>query len=60
MCGKKKIVVNKRVAEKNSRGRTRQHVDTELNSQQLSELAEQEPRVIAMVIRQLISKDPKQ
>lgn len=54
------IAVNKRAAEKNSRDRARQHVDTELNSQHLRELAEQKPRVIAMLIRQLMSKELKQ
>lgn len=38
------IAANKHAAEKNSRYRARQRVDTELNSQRLRELAEQEPR----------------
>ncbi len=54
------IAAKKRAAEKHSRERAQQRVDTELNSQQLRELAEQEPRVIALVIRQWMSKEPKQ
>ncbi|MCK7317318.1 flagellar M-ring protein FliF [Enterobacter cloacae] len=53
------IAAKKRAAEKNNRDRAQQKVDTELNSQQLRELAEQEPRVIALVIRQWMSKEPK-
>ncbi|HHA2290213.1 TPA: flagellar basal-body MS-ring/collar protein FliF [Enterobacter ludwigii] len=49
----------KRAAEKEMRDRAQQRVDTELNGQQLRELAEQEPRVIALVIRQWMSKEPK-
>ncbi|MEO3991872.1 flagellar basal-body MS-ring/collar protein FliF [Pseudocitrobacter cyperus] len=49
----------KRAAEKSSRDRAQQRVDTELNGQQLRELAEQEPRVIALVIRQWMSKEQK-
>ncbi|OXL37734.1 flagellar M-ring protein FliF [Enterobacter mori] len=54
------IAAKKRAAEKSSRDRAQQRVDTELNGQQLRELAEQEPRVIALVIRQWMSKEPKQ
>ncbi|MDR0174328.1 flagellar basal-body MS-ring/collar protein FliF [Enterobacter sichuanensis] len=54
------IAAKKRAAEKISRDRAQQRVDTELNGQQLRELAEQEPRVIALVIRQWMSKEPKQ
>lgn len=54
------IAAKKRAAEKHSRERAQQRVDTELNSQQLRELAEQEPRVIALVIRQWMSKERKQ
>ena len=53
------IAAKKRAAEKSSRDRAQQRVDTELNGQQLRELAEQEPRVIALVIRQWMSKEPK-
>ncbi|HHA1855056.1 TPA: flagellar M-ring protein FliF C-terminal domain-containing protein, partial [Enterobacter cloacae] len=53
------IAAKKRAAEKNNRDRAQQRVDTELNGQQLRELAEQEPRVIALVIRQWMSKEPK-
>lgn len=49
----------KRAAEKEMRDRAQQRVDTELNGQQLRELAEQEPRVIALVIRQWMSKEHK-
>ncbi|TXU08253.1 flagellar basal body M-ring protein FliF [Enterobacter hormaechei] len=49
----------KRAAEKGLRDRAQQKVDTEMHSQQLRELAEQEPRVIALVIRQWMSKEPK-
>ncbi|UWX91773.1 flagellar basal-body MS-ring/collar protein FliF [Enterobacter mori] len=53
------IAAKKRAAEKSNRHRAQQRVDTELNGQQLRELAEQEPRVIALVIRQWMSKEPK-
>lgn len=53
------IAAKKRAAEKNNRDRAQQRVDTEINGQQLRELAEQEPRVIALVIRQWMSKEPK-
>lgn len=49
----------KRASEKEARERAQQRVDTELNTQQLRELAEQEPRVIALVIRQWMNKDLK-
>jgi len=49
----------KRASEKEASERAQQRVDTELNSQQLRELAEQEPRVIALVIRQWMNKDHK-
>lgn len=54
------LAAKKRAAEKNNRDRAQQKVDSELNSQQLRELAEQEPRVIALVIRQWMSKEQKQ
>ncbi|MCU6209285.1 hypothetical protein [Enterobacter cloacae] len=53
------IAVNKQAAEKNSRDRARQRMDTELNSQQLRELAKQEPRYRPRN-RQLMSKEQKQ
>jgi flagellar M-ring protein FliF len=49
----------KRASEKEARERAQQRVDTELNTQQLRELAEQEPRVIALVIRQWMNKELK-
>lgn len=53
------MAAKKRAADKINRDRAQQKVDTELNSQQLRELAEQEPRVIALVLRQWMSKEPK-
>jgi flagellar M-ring protein FliF len=53
------LAAKKRDAEKNNRDRAQMRVDTELNSQQLRDLAEQEPRVIALVIRQWMSKEHK-
>jgi flagellar M-ring protein FliF len=49
----------KKVAEMNANAKAQRRVDSELNSQQLRELAEQEPRVIALVIRQWLNKDLK-
>lgn len=49
----------KLASEKEARERAQQRVDTELNTQQLRELAEQEPRVIALVIRQWMNKELK-
>ncbi|MFJ5159143.1 flagellar basal-body MS-ring/collar protein FliF [Pantoea sp. NPDC088449] len=51
------IAAKKRAAEKEASDRAQQRVDTEINSQQLRELAEQEPRVIALVIRQWMNKE---
>ncbi|HEW9972715.1 TPA: flagellar basal-body MS-ring/collar protein FliF [Enterobacter cloacae] len=53
------LAAKKRAVEKSNRDRAQQRVDTELNGQQLRELAEQEPRVIALVIRHWMSKEPK-
>lgn len=53
------MAAKKRDAEKHARQRQEQRVETELNSQQLRELAEQEPRVIALVIRQWMKKEHK-
>ena len=47
-------------AEKSEREKAEQRVEVELNTQKLRDLAEQEPRVIALVIRQWINKDMKQ
>ena len=53
------LAAKKRASEKDSHARAQQRVDTELNTQQLRELAEQEPRVIALVIRQWMNKEHK-
>ncbi|MFK3660846.1 flagellar basal-body MS-ring/collar protein FliF [Scandinavium sp. NPDC088450] len=53
------LAEKKRASEKEARERAQQRVDTEMNTQQLRELAEQEPRVIALVIRQWMNKELK-
>ncbi|MEI9529897.1 flagellar basal-body MS-ring/collar protein FliF [Enterobacter hormaechei] len=53
------LAARKKASEKDARDRAQQRVDTELNSQQLRELAEQEPRVIALVIRQWMNQELK-
>ncbi|WP_338511024.1 flagellar basal-body MS-ring/collar protein FliF [Erwinia aphidicola] len=47
----------KKVAEMQAHAKAQRRVDSEMNSQQLRELAEQEPRVIALVMRQWINKE---
>ncbi len=49
----------KKIAEMKANAKAQRRVDSELNSQQLRELAEQEPRVIALVIRQWLNKELK-
>lgn len=53
------LAEKKRASEKDARARAQQREDTDLNTQQLRELAEQEPRVIALVIRQWMNKEHK-
>ncbi|MFJ3457652.1 flagellar basal-body MS-ring/collar protein FliF [Scandinavium goeteborgense] len=53
------LAEKKLASEKEARERAQQRVDTELTTQQLRELAEQEPRVIALVIRQWMNKELK-
>lgn len=48
---------NKRKAESGAKNKAEQRVEVELNTQSLRELAEQEPRVIALVLRQWMNKD---
>lgn len=50
---------HKRKAESGARAKAEQRVEVEMNTQKLRELAEQEPRVIALVIRQWMNKDIK-
>ncbi|EPZ8122854.1 flagellar basal-body MS-ring/collar protein FliF [Yersinia enterocolitica] len=50
---------HKRKAESGARAKAEQRVEAELNTQNLRELAEQDPRVIALVIRQWMNKDLK-
>ena len=47
----------KKVAEMKAHAKAQRRVDSEMNSQQLRELAEQEPRVIALVMRQWMNKE---
>jgi flagellar M-ring protein FliF len=48
-----------RRAESGARAKAEQRVETELNTHSLRELAQQEPRVIALVIRQWMNKEMK-
>jgi flagellar M-ring protein FliF len=48
-----------KIAEIHANAKAQRRVDSELNSQQLRELAEQEPRVIALVLRQWMNKEQK-
>ncbi|WP_312629455.1 flagellar basal-body MS-ring/collar protein FliF [Scandinavium sp.] len=50
---------HKRKAESSERAKAEQRVEVELNTQRLRGMAEQEPRVIALVIRQWINKEAK-
>ncbi|CFQ36177.1 MULTISPECIES: flagellar basal-body MS-ring/collar protein FliF [Yersinia] len=50
---------HKRKAESGERAKAEQRVEAELNTQNLRELAEQEPRVVALVIREWINKELK-
>lgn len=47
----------KQEKESNDRARTQQRVDTEMYTQQLRDMAEQEPQVIALVLRQWMNKE---
>ncbi|TKV07852.1 flagellar basal body M-ring protein FliF [Citrobacter sp. wls619] len=49
----------KYASEKDARDRAQQRVDTELNTQQLRDLADQDPRIIALVVRQWMDKEYK-
>jgi flagellar M-ring protein FliF len=53
------VAAKKRALEKEASDRAQQRIDTEINSQQLRGLAEQEPRIIALVIRQWMNKELK-
>ncbi|UWS28471.1 flagellar basal-body MS-ring/collar protein FliF [Erwinia pyrifoliae] len=46
-------------AEMTAHAKAKRRTDTEINGQQLRELAEQEPRVIALVMRQWLNKEHK-
>lgn len=50
----------KRAAEQEAQLRAKQRENTELSSKQLREIAEQEPRIIAQVIRQWMNKEARQ
>lgn len=50
----------KRAAEQEAQLRAKQRENTELSSKQLREIAEQEPRIIAQVIRQWMNKEVRQ
>ncbi|MDQ0431109.1 flagellar M-ring protein FliF [Pantoea agglomerans] len=53
------LAAKKRAADAENRARAQKREDTAINSQQLRELAEKEPRVIALVIRQWMNKEHK-
>ncbi len=53
------IDANTRRAESGARAKAEQRVEAEINTQSLREMAEQEPRVIALVIRQWMNKELK-
>lgn len=53
------IDANTRRAESGARAKAEQRVETEINTQSLRDLAEQEPRVIALVLRQWMNKELK-
>ncbi|CAM3728121.1 flagellar basal-body MS-ring/collar protein FliF [Xenorhabdus thuongxuanensis] len=53
----KKIETNTELDEKMRRNLARQRVNVELQSQRLRELAEKDPRVVALVIRQWMSNE---
>ncbi|WP_168386157.1 flagellar basal-body MS-ring/collar protein FliF [Erwinia amylovora] len=48
-----------KAAEMTAHAKEKRRTDTEINGQQLRELAEQEPRVIALVMRQWLNKEHK-
>ncbi|WP_338885262.1 flagellar basal-body MS-ring/collar protein FliF [Xenorhabdus sp. TH1] len=54
---KQKIETNAELDEKMRRNLARQRVNVELQSQRLRELAEKDPRVVALVIRQWMSNE---
>jgi len=54
------LAAKKHAAENDARSRAQQRINTELSTQQLREMAQQEPRVIALVIRQWMNKEVRQ
>ncbi|MFV0265126.1 MAG: flagellar basal-body MS-ring/collar protein FliF [Kluyvera sp.] len=50
----------KQEKESNARAKAQQRVDTEMHTQQLRDMAEQEPQVIALVLRQWMNKEHPQ
>ncbi len=48
-----------KAAQMSAHAKEKRRTDTEINGQQLRELAEQEPRVIALVMRQWLNKEHK-
>lgn len=50
----------KQERESNARAKAQQRVDTEMHTQQLRDMAEQEPQVIALVLRQWMNKEHPQ
>lgn len=54
------LAAKKQAAENDVRLRAQQRVSAEISTQQLREMAEQEPRVIALVIRQWMNKELRQ
>ena len=50
----------KQEKENNARAKAQQRVDTEMHTQQLRDMAEQEPQVIALVLRQWMNKEHPQ
>mgnify|MGYP004727316173 FL=1 len=54
------LAAKKHAAENDARSRAQQRINTELSTQQLREMAQQEPRVIALVLRQWMNKEVRQ
>jgi flagellar basal-body M-ring protein/flagellar hook-basal body protein (fliF) len=54
------LAAKKQAAENDVRLRAQQRVNAEISTHQLREMAEQEPRVIALVIRQWMNKEVRQ
>ncbi|HAG0390730.1 TPA: flagellar basal body M-ring protein FliF [Salmonella enterica] len=56
---KEEMAAHQRKKESDERAKAQIRVDSELRSQQIRDIAEQSPQIIALVLRQWLNKEPK-